>query len=72
MVYGVIGATVGVAAYRYDPDAARGLDGALAALRDQPYGPVLLGAVGVGLAAYGLYCGVNARYRRFEGVQQSA
>lgn len=69
VVYGVIGAALAVAAYRSDPDQAVGLDGALATLRDQPYGPVLLGVVGLGLAAYGLYCGVNARYRRFEGAQ---
>ena len=31
--------------------------------------PHLLGVIGLGLAAYGLYCGVNARYRRFEGNQ---
>lgn len=65
VVYGVIGAALAVAAVQYDPDEAYGLDGALATLRDQPYGAVLLGLVGLGLAAYGLYCGVNARYRRF-------
>ena len=69
VVYGIIGLALGVAAYRYDPEAARGLDGALSTLRDQPYGAVLLAIVGLGLAAYGLYCGVNARYRRFEGDQ---
>ena len=69
VVYGVIGVALAVAAYQYDPAEARGLDGALATLQDQPYGTYLLAAVGAGLAAYGLYCGVNARYRRFEGAQ---
>ena len=69
VVYAVIGAGLATAAYRYDPDQARGLDQALATVRDQPYGTYLLLAVGLGLAAYGLYCGVNARYRRFEGAQ---
>ena len=67
VVYGVVGAALVAAAVQHDADAARGLDGALETLRDQPYGAVLLGLVGLGLAAYGLYCGVNARYRRFEG-----
>lgn len=69
VVYTLIGTALAVATYQYDPSEAVGLDGALATLRDQPYGAVLLGVVGLGLAAYGLYCGVNARYRRFEGDQ---
>ena len=69
VVYLVIGSALAVAAYRYDAGQAKGLDEALATLRDQPYGAVLLGLIGLGLAAYGLYCGVNARYRRFEGNQ---
>ena len=37
---------------------------ALLELSQQPYGQYLLVAVGIGLAAYGLYCFVQARYRR--------
>ena len=33
-------------------------------LAQQPYGGVLLGVVAAGLAAYGLFCFVQARYRR--------
>ena len=69
VVYSLIGFALGVAAYQSDPDEAMGLDGALTALKEQSYGDVLLGVIGLGLAAYGLYCGVNARYRRFEGRQ---
>ncbi|GAB5533906.1 MAG: DUF1206 domain-containing protein [Rubricoccaceae bacterium] len=69
VVYGLMGVSLAVAAWQTDAQEAVGLDGALASLRDAPYGPWLLGAVGLGLAAYGLYCGVNARYRRFEGSQ---
>ncbi len=69
VVYLVIGGFLVVAARQSDPSEARGLDGALAALQGQPYGAVLLALVGLGLAAYGLYCLVNARYRRFEGAQ---
>ena len=69
VVYSIIGFLLGTAAFQADPNEAVGLDGALSTLRDQPYGAVLLGLVGLGLAAYGLYCFVNARYRRFEGNQ---
>ena len=44
--------------------AASGLDGALHTLRDQPLGPVLLTAVAVGLAAYGVYSFARARYAK--------
>ena len=43
---------------------ARGLAGALRYLRAQDYGPWLLGGVGVGLIAYGLFSMVEGRYRR--------
>ncbi len=69
VVYAIIGLALGTAALQADPDEAVGLDGALTTLRDQPYGAILLGLIGLGLAAYGLYCWVNARYRRFEGNQ---
>jgi hypothetical protein len=49
---------------RYEPQKARGLDGALKTLRDQPYGPYLLGAVALGLVAFGLYGLAEAKYRR--------
>jgi hypothetical protein len=51
------------AAWQYDPDEAIGLDGALNKLASEAYGPFLLGAVALGLAAYGLFCLVQARYR---------
>ena len=68
VVYGLMGGSLAVAALQADAADAVGLDGALTALRDAPYGPWVLGAVGAGLAAYGLYCGVMARYRHFEGA----
>ena len=51
------------AAWEFDPKEAIGLDGALAKLANAEYGPFLLGAVAVGLFAYGLFCLVQARYR---------
>lgn len=63
-IFGLIGAFLVRAAWEFDPKKARGLDGALLELAQQPYGGFLLGAVAVGLIAYALYCFVQARYRR--------
>jgi hypothetical protein len=64
VVFVLIGAFLVKAAWEYDPREARGLDGALLELSQQPYGGLLLGAVSIGLIAYAGYCLVQARYRR--------
>jgi hypothetical protein len=64
LAFALVGVFVGEAALRYDPDKARGLDGALRTLARAPYGRWLLLAVAVGLGAYGLWSFVEARYRR--------
>lgn len=64
VAFTMIGGLLVVAAYRANPGEAVGLDGALATLAGQPFGPYLLGAVAAGLAAYGLFALVQARYRR--------
>lgn len=61
---GLIGVLVVVAAVRFDPAQANGLDPALKALAGQPFGMFALGAVAVGLAAYGVFCFFDARYHR--------
>jgi hypothetical protein len=53
-----------VAAVRFRPEEASGLDQALNTLAQQPYGPWLLAAVALGLAAYGVFCFFDARYHR--------
>jgi hypothetical protein len=63
VVFGLIGIFIVRAAWQYDPDEAIGLDGALDKLAREAHGPFLLGAVALGLAAYGLFCLVQARYR---------
>ena len=63
-VFALIGAFLLEAAWTFDPKEARGLDGALLELSQEPYGGLLLGAVAVGLLCYALYCFVQARYRR--------
>ena len=64
IVFGLIGAFLIKAAIEYDSKEAIGLDGALAKVASQDYGRVLLGVTAVGLLCYGLFCVVQARYRR--------
>jgi hypothetical protein len=49
---------------RFDPSKANGLDPALKALAGEPYGALMLAAVALGLAAYGIFCFFDARYHR--------
>ncbi|SBT39057.1 DUF1206 domain-containing protein [Micromonospora auratinigra] len=62
--YGIAGALFVVAAWRYDPDKARGLDAALRTLAGEAYGTGLLLVIAVGFAAYGLFAVTEARYRK--------
>jgi hypothetical protein len=62
--YGIAGILFVVAAVQYDPDKARGLDATLNELSEQSYGPWLLALTALGIAAYGLFSIVQARYRK--------
>ncbi|WP_433374756.1 DUF1206 domain-containing protein [Actinoplanes sp. CA-142083] len=62
--YAVAGILLVLAAVQYDPDKARGLDAALRAMATQPYGTWLLTLTALGIAAYGLFSIVQARYRK--------
>ncbi|WP_307034533.1 DUF1206 domain-containing protein [Arthrobacter sp. B3I4] len=53
-----------VAAATNDPDSSTGLDGSLKALRDHPFGPYVLLAIGAGFIAYGAFALVRARFGR--------
>jgi Domain of Unknown Function (DUF1206) len=64
VVFGLVGIFLIKAAIDYNPAKAVGLDGALAKLAHEPYGPVLLGIVATGLLAFALYSLSDARYRR--------
>jgi hypothetical protein len=64
IVFGIIGYFLIQAALHYNPREVRGLGGALQAIADQPYGKVLLGIVAAGLAVYGFYMLVEAKYHR--------
>jgi hypothetical protein len=63
---GVALAGVGVlllwAAITFDPSKARGLDGAMHAILDLPFGQILLTVVALGIAAFGAYLFARARY----------
>lgn len=52
------------AALNEDAGDAGGLDGALRALRDQPFGPYLLSIVALGIAAFGVYMFGRARHAK--------
>jgi hypothetical protein len=56
IAYGVVGVLFGWAAIGYDPQKAGGLDTALRTIKEQPFGPVLLTVLAVGIAAFGGYC----------------
>jgi hypothetical protein len=62
----MIAGFVAYAAWTFDPSEARGLRGALRSLEGQEHGGFLLGAVGIGFLAYGVYCFTRAKYRDFE------
>ena len=63
LVFLTMGAFFVHAAWVRSSEQARGLEGVLATMQ-QVGGPVLLGAVAVGLFCYGLYQWVKAAYRR--------
>ncbi|HET9110492.1 MAG TPA: DUF1206 domain-containing protein [Ktedonobacterales bacterium] len=63
-IFVIVGLFLIDAAIHHDPHKAQGLAGALATLASQPFGPILLGVVALGLIAYGVYGWVEARYRR--------
>lgn len=64
---GVVLALIGLflvrAAVRFDPQEAVGVDGALHQLAARPYGTAGLVLVAIGLASYGLFSFVEARWR---------
>jgi hypothetical protein len=60
----VVGALFLTAAVQHQPKETGGLDVALHELLAQPFGPVLLAVVAVGLGCFGIYCFFWARYLR--------
>jgi hypothetical protein len=63
-VAALIGAFFIQAGVTFDPKKAVGVDGALKRLAGEPYGPVLLVLVALGLVSFGLFSFVEARWRK--------
>ena len=59
---GTIGVLFAYAGATADAQKSGGLDQALRELLQQPFGPLLLGVVAVGIGAYGLFCFARARH----------
>jgi hypothetical protein len=64
LAYTIAGVLLVVAAVTYDAKKARGLDGAVRTLAEQSYGTWLLALMALGIAAYGVFCFIQARYRK--------
>jgi hypothetical protein len=64
IAWGIVGVLMVVAAIQHDPDKATGLDTALATLANQAYGTALLLVVALGVACFGVYCFLDARFRK--------
>ncbi|RBY80569.1 DUF1206 domain-containing protein [Geodermatophilus sp. TF02-6] len=62
MALGLVGGLLAYAAVTFDAARASGLDGAMRTILGAPFGQVLLTLVAVGIAAFGAFCFVRARY----------
>jgi hypothetical protein len=61
---GLVGGLLSYATLTFDPQKARGLDGALQTIVAQPFGGFLLTAVALGFVAFGVFAILQSRYRR--------
>jgi len=66
LVFTLVGLFLFLAAYYHDPRQAKGMDGVLASLLQQPYGPWLLAVVALGLLAFGFYSALSGLWLRIE------
>lgn len=64
VVFGLIGYLLVAAGINQRASQAEDVGGALDALGSDPFGPIALATVGIGLIAYGLYEFLNAKYRK--------
>lgn len=59
---GIVGGLFCYAAATHDADESGGLDQALTEVLEQPFGPVLLTAIGLGIGCFGVFCFAWARH----------
>ncbi|MCT9082502.1 DUF1206 domain-containing protein [Streptomyces fulvoviolaceus] len=64
VVFAAAGIFILVAAVRFDPDEAKGVDATLRSFTQTPVGPWLLVAVAIGLILFGVFSFASARWRR--------
>ncbi|WP_369237087.1 DUF1206 domain-containing protein [Streptomyces sp. R21] len=64
VVFAAAGIFILVAAIRFDPDKAKGVDATLRSFTQTPVGPWLLVAVAIGLILFGVFSFASARWRR--------
>jgi hypothetical protein len=62
LIVALTGALVIDAAVTVNPQRSTGLDGALRLLANTAFGPLLLGVVAFGFAAFALYAAATARW----------
>ncbi|MFJ6897347.1 DUF1206 domain-containing protein [Streptomyces hokutonensis] len=63
VVFAAAGVFILVAAVRYDPHEAKGVDATLRSFAQTPVGPWLLVVVGIGLVLFGIFSFASARWR---------
>ncbi|MFD9324730.1 DUF1206 domain-containing protein [Streptomyces sp. NPDC060065] len=63
VVFAAAGVFILVAAVRFDPDEAKGVDATLRSFTQTPAGPWLLVAVAIGLILFGVFSFASARWR---------
>ncbi len=64
--FALVGFFLARAALRYDAAQATGLDGALRRLAFESWGVIIVAIVGIGFAAYGIFCLVTFTHRRLQ------
>ncbi len=64
---GMVGFFLLRAAATYDTSQATGLDGALRRLATETWGFLIVGIIGIGFAAYGLFCLATFTHRKLQG-----
>jgi hypothetical protein len=62
VTFGIVGGLFLYAGLAHDPKKSGGLDQALHKVLQQPFGPVLLVLIALGLGCYGLFCFARARH----------
>lgn len=64
--FSIVGVLIMVGAWYIDHEKAEGVGETMESLASHSWGSILVVVLGVGLAAYSVYCFLKARYRRYE------